>query len=76
MYKWHATKKWHIGIIVMQLGRFLTRECLLGYKQQNYLNNHYLQYMEEKKRTKYQLILVVKSIKELEKVEAYKTKKS
>ena len=29
IYRWHTTEKWYIGIIVMQLGRFLTRECLL-----------------------------------------------
>ena len=29
IHGWYITKKWYIGIIVIQPGRFLTREYLL-----------------------------------------------
>ena len=61
----------------MQPGKFLIKEYLIGQEWWNYLNNYYLWHVEEKKQIYYQLGLKgLASLKELKKVEAYRTKKS
>jgi len=30
MYRWHLAKKQQVGVIIMELGRFFTEECLNG----------------------------------------------
>jgi hypothetical protein len=76
MHGWHVTEEWHIGMIVMQPGRFLTRECLLGREWWNCPNNHCPWHVEEKKRTKYWPTPAVESTEESGKVEAHRTRGS
>ena len=39
---------------MIELRRFFTKECLNRQEQWNYILNTYLQYIKEKKKTKYQ----------------------
>jgi hypothetical protein len=50
MHGWHATEERHTSMIVMQPGRFLTEECLMGREWWNCPNNHCPWHVEEKKR--------------------------
>ena len=54
IYKQHLAKKQQVGAIIIELGRFLTKECLNGQKWWNYMASTYLQHIKIKKITKYQ----------------------
>jgi len=51
MYGWHPAKKQQVGAIIIELGRFLTEECLNGREWWNYMVSTCLWHIEIKKRT-------------------------
>jgi len=42
MHGWHLAKKQQVGAIIMELGRFLTEECLNGREWWNCIASTYL----------------------------------
>ena len=53
MYRQHPAEKQQVGAIIIELGRFLTEECLNRQKWQNCMASTYLQHIKIKKRIKY-----------------------
>ena len=77
IYKQYLVDILELNELILQLGRYLMEECLEGQQQWEYLENIYLQHIEDKKRTRYQLISELSIIglsQRLGKEEAYGTR--
>ena len=75
MHRQHPVKEQVDSTLVLELGRFLDKKCLRGQEWWEYINNHYLWHIIEKKFIRYQLSKEEGNQnevpKQLEKVEAY-----
>ena len=56
IYRWHLVDNIELNKLILQPGRYLTEEYLEGRQQWECLENIYLQYIEDKKQTRYQLM--------------------
>ena len=79
IYRWYLVDNTELNELTLQPGRYLTEECLDGRQWWECLESIYLQYIEDKKRTRYWLISKLSATElsqQLGKGEAYRTRGS
>ena len=54
IYRWYLIEAKREGMLTLEPGRFINKECLKGRLQWEYINNKYLQYIQKKVNIKYQ----------------------